>query len=40
MLFSGDVCQLITAERLARKAQLSDGMEDFAADGPIIAPKQ
>jgi hypothetical protein len=40
MLFSGDACQLITAERLARKAQLSDGMEDFAADGRMIAAEQ
>jgi hypothetical protein len=40
MLFSRAGCQLITAERLAGKAQLSERMEDFAAAGPMMAAKQ
>jgi hypothetical protein len=34
MLFAGNRCQLITAERRARKGQLSAGIGDFAGEAP------
>ena len=36
MLFPGNGCQLITAERRARKGQLSAGIDDFAGEARIL----
>jgi len=40
MQFAGNGCQLITAERRARKGQLSAGIEDFAGEAPNPAAKK
>ena len=40
MLFASNGCQLITAERRARKGQLSAGIEDFAGEAPNPAAKK
>ena len=39
MLFAGNRCQLITAERRARKGQLSAGIDDFAGGARIPRPR-
>jgi hypothetical protein len=39
MLFAGHGCQLITAERRARKGQLSAGIDDFADEARIPPPR-